>query len=227
MTATPKNRRQKDIFGGLPRLPTTTLTTADEPEEIPPSSTFRVPSSIQKFPAPRTKDKEPRLPRPYHQTTIEQTPTRGPLKHSKQLSSTGASNGPSSIFLTPSKPRHALDSIPQAPQRTDVHAIQRSSTLLCPQEPTCNRDPKVLETPRKDQINTSKQDNLSVPVPILSDTPPRNCSPDVPPGTGAGAAASAPTFPSSPPVIMEGGESSNKSIFEALGWDDDYVDELA
>ena len=210
MTATPKNRRQKDILGGPPRLPATTLTTADdEPDEIPPSSTFRVPLSIQRPPAPQTK--EPRLPRPYLQTTIEQTPTRGPLKHSKQLPSIGSSNGPSSIFLTPSKPRRALQSISQASQRMSTHAVQPST--LSPQEP-CNRDPKVLETPHKDQISPSEQDKSSVPVVILSHTP---FSPNV---TGG---ASAPTFPSSPPVIE--GESS-KSIFEALGWDD-YVDELS
>lgn len=214
MTATPKNRRQKDVFGGLPRLPATTLTAAEEPDEIPPSSAFRVPSSIQRLPAPQTNDKEPRLPRLYHQTTIEQTPTRGPSKQSKQLSSTGPSNGPSSIALTPSKPRRALDSIPQASRRTNTHAVQPST--LSPQEPG-NRDSKALETPRKDQIGASEQDRSSVPVVILSDTPPRHFSPNVPGG------APAPTFPSSPPVPEP---ESSKSLFETLGWDD-YVDELS
>ena len=214
MTATPKNRRQKDLFDGLPLLPATILTTADEPDEIPPSSVFRVPSSIPRLTAPQTKDKEPRLPRPYLQTTTEQTPTRDPLKPSKQLSSTAPGHGPSSIFLTPSKPRRALDFVPQASQRTNTHAVHSSTSW--PQEPG-NRDSKILETPRKDQTGASDEDRSSVPVVILSDTPPRNFSPNVPGG------ASAPTFLSSPPVVE--GESS-KSIFEALGWDD-YVDELS
>ncbi|KAL8794472.1 MAG: hypothetical protein Q9195_002945 [Heterodermia aff. obscurata] len=212
VTATPRNRRQKDVFGELPRPPATTLTTADEPDEIPPSSAFRVPSSIQS--APRTKDKEPRLPRPYLQTTIEQTPTRGPLKHSKQLSSTGPGIGPSSIFLTSSKPRRALDSIPQASQRTNTQAVHSSTSW--PQEPG-NGDSKILETPHKDQIGASEQEKSCVPVAILSDTPPRKFNPNVAGG------ASAPTFPSSPPMVE--GEPA-KSIFEALGWDDD-VDELS
>ena len=214
MTATPKNRRQKDLFGGLPRLPATTLTTAEEPDEIPPSSAFRVPSSIQRLPVPQTKDKEPMLPRPYLQTAIEQTPTKGHPKQSKQLSSIGPSNGPSSISLTPSRPRRALDSIPQASRRTNTHAVQPST--LCPQEPG-NRGSKVLKTPRKDQIGASEHDRSSVHVAILSDTPPRNFSPNVP------GVVPAPTFPSSPPVLEP---ESSKSLFETLGWDD-YADELS
>ena len=211
MTATPKNRRQKDVFGGLPRP--ATLTAADEPDEIPPSSAFRVPSSIQRLPGPQKNDKEPRLPRPYLQTAIEQTPTRGPSKQSLQLSGTGPSNGTSSISLTPSKTRRALDSIPQGSRRTNTYAVQPST--LCTQEPG-NRESKVLETPRKDQVGGSEQDRSSVPVVILSDTPPRNFIPNIRGGPAA-------TFPSSPPVPEP---EASKSLFETLGWDD-YVDELS
>lgn len=79
--ATPSKNRQKDNFGSLPCLHRKGGTTLAEVEEIPPSSISRIPSSTAKdrrHLAPDPREKEG--PNSFGLPTIEQTPTKGPLK---------------------------------------------------------------------------------------------------------------------------------------------------
>ena len=214
MTATPRGSRQKDVFGGLPRLPAANPTITNEPDEIPPSSISRVPSSVPRHPAPPIKDNEPKLPRPYLQTTIEQTPTRGPSKQSKNPLGAEPKNKPYSVFLTPSKPRRSPAIISQQPRLPSPYAAQPSSSNHLDAEV---HGAAIQETPLKPQIDVPEKAGTSDSTGTRQFSPPSDFEPDI-------RVNVLPTIiPSSPPVLEE---DSSKSLFETLGWDD-YVDELA
>ena len=214
MTATPRGNRQKDVFGGLPRLPAANPTITNEPDEIPPSSISRVPSSVQRHPALPIKDNEPKLPRPYLQTTIEQTPTRGPSKQSKNPLGAEPKDRPYSVFVTPSKPRRSPAIISQQPRLPSPYAAQPSSSIRLDAEV---HGAAIQDTPLKPQIDVPEKGGAS------NCTDARQVSPrsDVEPDIRANVLPT--TIPSSPPVLEE---ESSRSLFETLGWDD-YVDELA
>lgn len=210
MTATPKGNRRKDVFGGLPPLPAPTVTAAVEPEEIPPSSAFKVPNSVQKHSVDQTERKEPRLPIPCLRPSIEQTPTRGPSKRSKSLLSIPHSNRPSSVLLTPSKPRRSVDQTPQPSRFANTsHSIREAYTPASYEQGIPDSD--IQETPKRPQVSppTLTQHPL--------DSSPRD------PGLNTQANGRIPNIPSSPPEMEE---ESSKSLYETLGWDD-YVDELS
>lgn len=214
MTATPRGNRQKDVFGRLPRLPAANPTISNEPDEIPPSSVSRVPSSVQRHPALSIKDNEPKLPRPYLQTTMEQTPTRGPSKQSKSSLGAELRTRPSSVFLTPSKPRRSPATISEKSRISSPYAGQPSSSNHLGAD---NHGGGIQETPHKSQIDVPEKGGASVSIDARPFSPLSDLEPDI------RANVLSATIPSSPPVLEE---ESSKSLFETLGWDD-YVDELA
>ncbi|KAL8739042.1 MAG: hypothetical protein Q9181_000224 [Wetmoreana brouardii] len=79
--ATPSANRRKDVFATLPSQVPTSAIMPQELEEIPPSSCTRVPASAIKPPTERIVDSNPR-PKKRLMPTGDQTPTRGPSKHS-------------------------------------------------------------------------------------------------------------------------------------------------
>lgn len=211
MTATPRGNRTKDVFGGLPRLTAANPAVTNEPDEIPPSSISRVPSSVQRYPALSVQDNEPKLPRPYLQTTIEQTPTRGPSKQSKNSLGAGLSNRPSSVFLTPSKPRRSPATISQNSLLPSPYAAQPSLSKHLDAE---SFGAGIQDTPHKLQNDVPEKGGTSDSTDA---PPPLGVEPDI------RVDVLPTTIPSSPPVLEE---ESSRSLFETLGWDD-YVDELA
>ena len=183
-----------------------------EPAEIPPFSVSRVPSSVQRQPVLQAQHSEPQLPVPPFQTTIQQTPTRGPTKQSRDFLTATRSN---EIFITPLKPRRSLDSASNSPRHAYSHNGQSESSLLHRLGNT-SQEPDIQETPLKSHANESKQ-NENVRYNPPTPAPPEATNPFTIKHGG-------PSFlPSSPPILDE---APSESIYEALGWDD-YVDELA
>ena len=195
--ATPKGNRRKDVFGGLPSLPQPTCNFAPEPDEIPPSSIPRVPSSVQKYTARLSKISQPRLPRGGTQNSIEQTPTRGPSKHTSNLLNPDSKPKPTDhSFLTPSKPRHppnistlhTTSRFPKDVQEKHLDSTQRPPSPLSP------ANLNIRETPIKPQVRVKEVHDLAKESIIITSSPP----------------------------LLAGEEGS---IYDALGWND--YDELS
>lgn len=186
--ATPKGNRQKDVFGGLPRLPQPAHNILPELDEIPPSSVQRVPSSVQKSVVPPSRDPQPPLLRRIPSSSIEQTPTRGPSKRTSTLLVPGQSNKADARFVTPSKPRRASNTF-------DLQAT--ISTNLRPGSPN-------LPQHRPSLIHQN-----SAPVSLNVQQTPSQVR-----ETGTSKPASEfIDLTSSPPVA-----ENNTSIYDALGW---------
>ena len=214
--ATPKGNRRKDVFGGLPRLPGPTVSTAAEPDGIPPSSTLKVPSSVPRHSIVQAENTEPRLPMTHVRPTIEQTPTRGPSKHGKSLIGTTHSNGPSSVFFTPSKPRRSLDSMLQPSRRINMHSYAMQTRPSASHEEGYS-EPAIQETPQKRSVGAAEPSrSFDSTAPLLDTSPP-----NVGPNTQEHGVL--PNMPSSPPVLEE---ASSNTLYETLGWDD-YIDEIS
>ena len=81
--ATPSGHRRKDVFDGLPTNPQPPTMTRPEIEEIPPSSGLRVPASTLKQAQDTIFSSTSKSRRKRNFATMDQTPTRGPLKHSQ------------------------------------------------------------------------------------------------------------------------------------------------
>ena len=186
-------------------MPLNTFTIPDEPDEIPPSSAVRIPASIQRPAAPQINNAEPRLLRPHLQTTIQQTPTRGPAKQSRDLANLQPHSQSTAVFLTPSKPKRYPDLETRTMQPDDPSYSSRSID-----------SGGIQDTPQKPQASILEPEKSTTSTVPLRDSSLQIMDPNSHQSTGFRAIAS------SPPII----EESSKSIFEALGWDD-YVDELA
>jgi hypothetical protein len=252
VTATPSKNRQKDIGGGLPRLPasSTTIPQAD-PEEIPPSSGLRAPDSLIKVrntlvPA---SDDYPRIMQRSVLPSLEQTPTRGsskltnPLRKSVHVSSSieqTPTRGPTKL-INPLRNLAATGTsglcIPLAPPTMLDQGLRSPKQLLSKNQESVLPPLwpfEVHETPSK--VPPSKQSCFS-----LGDRPHET------PIKSPRAEESSETTGHKPmeisfksdraikvppdcntravvPAALTLTEEPGRSIYESLGWDD--VDEL-
>ena len=209
--ATPKGNRRKDVFGSFPlNLPPRAQDVVPEPEDIPPSSVPRIPSSLQK---PAEAPSQSPLPRRSMPPTIEQTPTRGPAKHnSKLLNLSQPSSLASARLLTPSKSQRPsiasnlhtaaanprINSVRHLPPPQSVLPPQSSSSLAGKHSPPVQPDRQ--ETPVKAPSKTAAVATAESQIPPATESI---------------------TVTSPPPPLAE----NNTSIYDALGWND--FDELS
>ena len=210
--ATPKGNRRKDVFGSFPlNLPPPAQDVIPEPEEIPPSSVPRIPSSLQK---PAEAPSQPPLPRRSVTPTIEQTPTRGPAKHNSKLLHSRPASLANARLLTPSKSqRPSIASKLHAAAKPRINAgrhLPSPQSVLPPQSssPAGKHSPPV---PADLQETPVKAPSKAAAAPAAESR--------IPPFTESMTVSSSPPPP--PPPLAE----NNISIYDALGWND--FDELS
>lgn len=252
VTATPSKNRQKDIMGGLPRLPasSTTIPQADL-EDIPPSSGLRAPDSLIKVrntlvPA---SDDYPRIIQRSVLPSLGQTPTRGPSKLTNPLRN--SVHASSSIERTPTRgPTKLIDPlrnlaaigtsglcIPLAPPtmldqglRSPKQLLSKSQeSVLPPLWPV-----EVHETPSK--VPPSKQSCFSlgdrsheIPIKFQRAEEFSETTGDKPVEISFKPDRAIEVSPDCDaravvPAALTLTEEPGRSIYESLGWDD--VDEL-
>ncbi|KAL9596809.1 MAG: hypothetical protein Q9179_004486 [Wetmoreana sp. 5 TL-2023] len=198
--ATPSAKRRKDVFAALPSQAPTLTFDPQELEEISPSSCTCVPASAMKPPTEAIADSNPR---PKKRPAVEQTPTRGPFKHSNLLN----------IVATP---RLGL-----AEKKIDETTLRSTNPKLPPSIlDSSKRLSEQLPPPTSGIQGTPSRRGSAItkgvlPRPVIEGTPVKPLKPV--PGNLMPTSNNIMTSPSS----NEGGVS----IYKSLGWDDD-VDEL-
>lgn len=189
--ATPKGNRQKDVYSGRSQPPQPSEV-IPEPDEIPPSSAPRVPSSVQRGTIPRTKESQLILPKMPLHPAIEQTPTRGPAKHNHPLAPSVGYSSDVSQLCTPLKSRRSVGVTTS--QKQDLHdqaAHDQSSRQLRPLHDVDDNETPIKQ-PAKPSVGNARACNIA-------------------------------PLKSSPPA---GANAISTSIYDALGWNDDF-DELS
>lgn len=248
VTATPKRvRRPKDIVQATPTHHHTPFNRIGHGELVPPPSSFRIPSSAVRPPpsfVPRPDLHS--ISRPENGQVVAETPSRGSRKtvsfftNAAQLEkrtevntrphfslshcSTGASpskktSGDTTIFQTPSKPRaHRLDVGTQDINTSTVFAtpVKTGFSTAVAATPGA-KSAAIFDTPVK----------ATVPAPTSifttgSGSPKGSifATPVGPVSKVATAVATAP-MASTSDTLQETGKG--KSIYDALGWDDDDI----
>ena len=199
--ATPAANRRRDVYSNQPSELHNAALAQQEPEEIPPSSCSHVPASSVKQTEETITDSHLR-PKRRLMPTIEQTPTRGPLKYTNpsdgvprrlnladgtgQRTPSTSKNSvvPASVLAAE---RKATDQLSLGPSGVQATPSRKPSINLRPIQPTVG----VKSTPTKPLRSVSG--NLTAAKSSVMDSPASN------------------------------GRST--SIYKDLGWDDD-VDEL-
>ncbi|KAL4969136.1 uncharacterized protein BDV14DRAFT_166392 [Aspergillus stella-maris] len=232
--ATPSKVRKRDAVGGLPlpksvtrsKTKTTTVPTlspfTSEPQVIP-GSTIR-PSSFSG--APSNTD-----------SAVQETPSRRssqPLSFSKSIASPIVSESPvpgtGNLFRVPQRPApRPTDTNPLTPVKSqsanmvdaDVAPETPQPSLARPPPPPLFALPSRI-TPSKPSMifETPPKPKAAAPIPVVAARRPSVTSA---PGLGAISGPST-TVSSAAPIIPM---TPEKSIYSALGWDDDDDDELA
>ena len=164
--ATPKGKRQKDAYGAN-QPPQPFSEAIPEPDEIPPSSAPRVPSSVQRSTIPRTKEIRPALPNMSFHPTIEQTPTRGPSKYNNVLAPS-ACNSDISQLCTPLKSSRSGNLSTPYQHDLHYHSAREQSSRESPLFDAAH----VKETPEKHPAKLSVENARAPNTTAIASSPP-------------------------------------------------------
>ena len=248
VTATPKRvRRPKDIGQATPTHHYTPFIRAGQEDLVPPSSGFRVPSSAVRPPPSFVPGTDLRsTSRLRNGQGVAETPSRGSGKTASfftdagqleklteadtrhRFSLSGCSSGPllsektsgeTAIFQTPSKPRaRRLDRDTLDINSSTIFATPvKTVTPKVVEVATSAKSAPILDTPVKAAafVNTSIFTiGPKSPRADIFTTPVKSAS--------KGANAVATTSAASTSDASQG-KGEEKSIYEALGWDDDEI----
>ncbi|KAL8712267.1 MAG: hypothetical protein Q9220_003418 [cf. Caloplaca sp. 1 TL-2023] len=200
--ATPTaNRRRNVLPGKVPQLQALSILDEDS-ATIPPSSCTHVPASTTKQSVDVPMGVGENLPRKRVAPTIEQTPTRGPSKHSQSILRTQSSSAFDEAGV-PMVPASTL----KAKHPPSFLNTNRNNT---DQLPSMTFD--VQQTPSR-RVSVGTKDSLSR---VRVESTPTKTLRSI-----SGNAIGPTTNITSSPGFHEGGIS----IYKSLGWDDDF-DEL-
>lgn len=209
--ATPKGNRRKDVFGGYPRLPQSSLAELEDVEAVPPSSDLRIPSSsvrrpaVPRFPAegPRVPPSITRPPRP----SIEQTPSRRSSGNGRYSHIIHAGDLVEEDTLCQSSPELPRSKPPLTTLKSPRPILQRTASHFSPAAAEVHQQTPSRKAPVVPLGVERGQGVQETPIKAskMNDTLSGAVTQHLPSGLE--------------PVETE------RSIYESLGWDDD-IDEL-